>query len=62
MVLEKEVYSEKREGEIGNGGFCCWPGDGMIEGFVLWLFMVVLRLWRLKTWWREIKKKKRIVG
>jgi hypothetical protein len=57
VVQEKEeVCGGKGEGEIGGYGFCCRRGDGLIEGFVL-CCSVVLRLWRLKTRWREIKKR-----
>jgi hypothetical protein len=35
---KKEVCGGKGEGEIGGYGFYCQRGDGLIEGFVLWLF------------------------
>jgi len=57
MQEEEEVCGGKEEGEIDSGGFYYRQGDGLIEGFMLWLFMIVLRLWQLKTWWREIKER-----
>jgi len=55
-MQEKEEVCGGKGGEIGGYGYCCRRGDGLIEGFLL-CCSVVLRLWRLKTRWREKKKR-----
>jgi hypothetical protein len=59
MLLGYRKTDEKEENEKGGigGGFYCRRGNVLMEGFMLWLFTTVLRLWRLKTWWREREKR-----